>query len=451
MVLWVGAALFALSFFSKEFQIGGLTVKKMDIFGDIRKKENASLVPIYENSQPSFSTKNDSTPQFLGNPDSLNWGKIVEDFTPEKHGLRPFFAAIDSLKIKKNQVRVAFFGDSFVEGDILLGDLRDTLQSKWGGRGVGFVPMSSEVERFRRSYLQKSSGGWHTRNFQKNKENNWPFGIAGVVSQPEPDGAVRYDGNNYFKNTSAWGQVRLFYESEIAAPMVWQNLNQSPIAENLAASPGKLGVWKWKSPGGQIPAFAFRFPKPDSLLIFGASLEDSAGFYLDNFSVRGNTGGKIKRLDPKLMQQFDRELGYDLIIFQIGLNAVTPSLKNIPWYEIELDETFAHLRKCFPGKPILIFSVADRGGKVDGEIKTMIAVPAIVDLQRKLAQKHGFLFWDLFRGMGGEGTMLAFSKMSPSLANKDFTHLTHEGGKIMGHLVADLFFREQEKYQKKGD
>ena len=42
---------------------------------------------------------------------------------------------------------------------------------------------------------------------------------------------------------------------------------------------------------------------------------------------------------------------------------MTNSLENIKWYQRELDQTFTHLRKCFPGRPILVISVADRGGR----------------------------------------------------------------------------------------
>ena len=49
--------------------------------------------------------------------------------------------------------------------------------------------------------------------------------------------------------------------------------------------------------------------------------------------------------------------------------------------------------------------------------------------------------------MGGSGTMIKFAQQKPALANKDFTHLTHEGGKVMGHLFARLFFDAQTKYR----
>jgi lysophospholipase L1-like esterase len=126
---------------------------------------------------------------------------------------------------------------------------------------------------------------------------------------------------------------------------------------------------------------------------------------------------------------------------------VTNSLNNIRWYEAELDRTFKHLKKCFPGKPILVVSVGDRDGKIGTEILTMRSVPAIIQMQRNLARKHGLLFYDLFWGMGGPNTMLRFSYHRPRWANTDYTHLTHEGGKVVGIMFAKLFLQEQAKWR----
>ncbi|MCH2046567.1 MAG: hypothetical protein MK212_20795, partial [Saprospiraceae bacterium] len=59
-----------------------------------------------------------------------------------KNFLEPFFQALVALKKKKKKkVRIAYFGDSTTQGDLCVGNLRDTLQRMFGGRGVGFVPL----------------------------------------------------------------------------------------------------------------------------------------------------------------------------------------------------------------------------------------------------------------------------------------------------------------------
>ena len=83
----------------------------------------------------------------------------VEDYTNDTTGLDIFLSALDSSQNKN--VRIAWFGDSYVEGDILLDPLRDTLQAIFGGSGVGFVPIASEVAGFRQTIIH-SFDNWKT-------------------------------------------------------------------------------------------------------------------------------------------------------------------------------------------------------------------------------------------------------------------------------------------------
>ena len=78
--------------------------------------------------------------------DSL--GKRVEDYSLGHIGLRHFFSAIKQGETLGRPVRVAFLGDSFIEGDILVADLRAALQQVFGGEGVGFVPVNSVAAKF---------------------------------------------------------------------------------------------------------------------------------------------------------------------------------------------------------------------------------------------------------------------------------------------------------------
>ena len=61
----------------------------------------------------------------------------IEDF--DTTGMRGMRAFCDTLLNARRPVRIAFFGDSFVEGDILTADLREKLQLAYGGGGTGFA------------------------------------------------------------------------------------------------------------------------------------------------------------------------------------------------------------------------------------------------------------------------------------------------------------------------
>ncbi|MFN0012932.1 MAG: GDSL-type esterase/lipase family protein [Saprospiraceae bacterium] len=446
LVILVLILLTGLSLLPEGMVFCGISFRKMDIFSDIRPAKRTP--PTTAVAAPSvLAAKTDSTIASTDLAvDSAQWGRIIEDYTPERRGLGSFFRAVDSIRTHGRTVRIAFFGDSFVEGDILIGDLRDTLQTLWGGTGVGYVPITSEVARFKRTLVHRYEK-WETYSITKNHNSGQPFGINGFVYRPLPQAFVHYEGMDLLRHTRRWERFKLFYSADTTAGFVWQNAEMPPQPDTLAASVGRLGVWDWAPPQGTIRAFAFRIDEPDSnLILYGASLESGPGFYLDNFSVRGNTGGRLKKISPTLAKQFDAVLHYDLIVLQLGLNAVTETTDNLPWYQSELDQTFAHIRKCFPEKPILVVSVADRAGKVDGILATLPSVPAIAAMQRDLAKKHGLFFYDLFRGMGGPGAMIAFAeKHRPALANRDYTHLTHEGGKVLGHQFAKLFLEAKKK------
>lgn len=459
LALWVIVLCSGLSLLPDGLRMGQIELRKMDIFAAIRLKKASAIPPNPELAAADslFAPEADTGGMTLKDPfsadslvtgpyppvDSLFFGKIIEDYTPGQQGLSGFFEAIDAIKSRGRSVRVAFYGDSFVEGDILVGDLRDTLQELWGGEGVGFVPITSEVARFKRT-LQHDYSNWVTYSIVKNHDKRVPFGINGYIYYPNENAHVRYKGTHYFKNSRLWSKARIFYAA--AEPQEIQlRINGNPAESRLL--PAKNGLGMLEVARQEMSILEFSIPSPSSDLgIYGASLENGPGIYIDNFSIRGNTGGRLRLLKPGLIRQFDEYQKYDLIVVQMGLNAVTNSLDNIQWYHHELDLTFKHLRNCFPTQPILVISVADRGGRVEDGFGTMPTVPAIARMQREVARKHGLLFYDLFHGMGGPGTMIAFSNTQPALANKDFTHLTHAGGHIIGQLFARLFLYEKSRY-----
>ncbi len=456
---FVLAFLLIVSAVSEETTLWGFPLRKMDILADIRPKTPEIIAEDTLAAMPldTLGYTQDTLLYGSGNVDSLLeteripvpeapqdvFGQKFEDYSFNQQGLRRFYAAVDSIRTHHQKVRVAFFGDSFVEGDILLGDLRDTLQAVWGGGGVGFVPITSEISRFRRSFVQEFNGFRHN-SMLKPDEVTAPLGINGYVYFPSPEARIRYKGTTQYalRRTGYWEDVRLFYKAARPVSFSWQTDNSAAQSVTLPASSSLLSMWSQSEQN--ITGCTARFHQTDGLLLYGASLEDGPGIYFDNFSVRGNSGGKLCHIKPEMMRAFDHFQEYDLVILQFGLNAVTNSLVNIKWYKAELEKTFIHIRKCFPNTPIMVMSVPDRGGKVNGELATMISVPHIVQMQRDLARQHGFIFYDFFHGMGGPGTMVRLSAARrPSLVNSDYTHLTHEGGRVEGLRLAQLFLREK--------
>ncbi|MBK8556205.1 MAG: hypothetical protein IPL65_10770 [Lewinellaceae bacterium] len=449
----VAAMLTALSFLPENGLLHRLDLRRMDIYADVRSSDSTLLAALPLDSIPAAIADTlvlvlpDSIQEPAGplpEVDPTLFGKIFEDYSPQQQGLDAFFEAIDNIK-KGHSARVAFFGDSFVEGDILLGDLRDTLQTLWGGEGVGFVPITSEVARFKRTLVHDYKG-WNIYSIVKKTDTHPPYGINGFVYVPFEGAKVKYQGADWFKHTRHWTQTRLFYTSDSLSSAVLSVNGGPEEIRSLPIQSKDVGAIEIRA--GNIRSIQMNFPQTKGLKLYGASLESGQGIYIDNFSVRGNSGGRLREIACPMMKAFDHFQDYDLIVIQLGLNAATNSLNNINWYRYELERTFTHMKACFPDKPILIISVPDRSSKIAGELTTMPSIPVIVSMQRDLARQFGFLFFDLYHGMGGPGTMIDYANQRPALANRDYTHLTHEGGRVVSYLFLQRFMAAQEAFQQ---
>ncbi|MDR0995154.1 MAG: hypothetical protein LBL81_02555, partial [Tannerella sp.] len=149
--------LIGIFFYALPGQIGGFKIKKMDWLADLRKPVgNQAMDSLREglaDEEKADSLRTDSLPLLAeARRDSLakglylppgadSTGAHIEDYTPHRKALERFFLALRASR--RRPVRIAFLGDSFIEGDILVADFRQALQQQFGGRGVGFVPVNS--------------------------------------------------------------------------------------------------------------------------------------------------------------------------------------------------------------------------------------------------------------------------------------------------------------------
>lgn len=85
------------------------------------------------------------------------------------------------------------------------------------------------------------------------------------------------------------------------------------------------------------------------------------------------------------------------------------------------------MRACYPNADILIMGIGDRGEKRGGEVHSMATSKNMVDEQREVARRTHSMFWDTQEAMGGQDAIVKWA--SSGLANKDYIHLTHKGGR----------------------
>ena len=80
--------------------------------------------------------------------------------------LIPFYEKLYQLETNQSgNVRIAYFGDSMTDGDMIVQDLRNNYQSRFGGKGVGFVAITSESAASRSSIAHEFSENWKMQSY----------------------------------------------------------------------------------------------------------------------------------------------------------------------------------------------------------------------------------------------------------------------------------------------
>ena len=402
-----------------------------------------------ENAPAEKDTLKDATITF----EAVNGIKFpAEDFehyTGSQH-LVQFFEKLYQLETKKQgSVRIAYFGDSMTDGDMIVKDFRTSLQDKFGGEGVGFVNITSESAGSRGTITHQFSDNWKMLSYLNVKHPKSPFGVNGHVFFVKHDTVnpvwVKYKASR-LRHLTTLNNPTLFYgrsantEGSVDFIIGGDTINKklNPVSTVNTLSLGR----------GDLKSFTANFVAADSIPFYGFNFDDGKGVHVDNFSNRGNSGLPISTFNTKVMKAFHEKLGYDLIVLHYGTNVLNYGSLNYTWYEKRMARVVNHLRECFPGVAILVVSTADKSTKYDLEMKTDSAVAPLTTAQKRYAVKTEAAYVNLYMLMGGDGSMVKWVEEEPALANKDYTHFNFRGSKKISDLIYNQISKGYEQYKK---
>lgn len=361
-----------------------------------------------------------------------------------------FYEKLLQLETKhQGNVRIAYFGDSMTDGDMIVKEFRSSLQSRFGGEGVGFVNITSESAPSRSTISHQFSSNWKTLSYLNVKYPKKPFGVNGHVFFVKKDTVepvwVKYRANNVRHLTSLNNPVLFYGKSGNRQGSVDFIVGKDTISKKLnpvnKVNTLSLGM-------GNLKSFKANFVQADSIPFYGFNFDDGRGVHVDNFSNRGNSGLPIATFDTNVMKAFNERLGYDLIILQYGTNVLNYGSLNYTWYERKMARVVNHLKECFPGVAILIISTADKSTKYDLEMKTDSAVVPLTRAQRKYAVNTEAAYINLYTLMGGDGSMVKWVEEVPAMANKDYTHFNFRGAKKISDLIYNQINNGYEEYKR---
>lgn len=442
LILTFFISLVLLSLFSTEFTVFSIEIKKPDIYSDLFQspgldstKDNAIL-----NDTSYFS---DTTKSFKD---------YITDFRKDSlMSLGKFNTALRKTEKENKVTRIAFLGDSMIEGDLVAQTVRYKLQKKFGGSGVGFVPITSQTADFRRTIKHKYSSNWNILSIL-NEQGEKTLGLSGYVFKSFAAGKNSQKSSNYlswvtykpvedvYENLKTFYTIKLYFGKTDPENFVTFNSTKYFLNGNSAFNQIIL------NDSNSVDKAEIDFHTSSSANIYGVSFESPSGVFVDNYSVRGNSGIPLVSLSRQLLKSIDSIMNYNLIILQYGLNIAEPNTKDMTFYVEKLIPAINHLKECFPNADIMVMSVSDKCYKRGGRYITEPSIPLIIKAQEQIAKETGCVFWNLYEAMGGANSMTVWVRNN--FANKDYTHFNYQGAEKVGTFLYNQLMYHYLNYLK---
>lgn len=384
-----------------------------------------------------------------------------------------FFGSLQKLSKKPELLRIVHYGDSQVEGDRITDYLRNRLQNRFGGCGVGLVPLL-ERQAFRNTLSSDESDNWNkfaVYGTDPGKPNR-PYGLLASYfrfSSPlhrDSTGKNTFKAWVRYKETGMNGKTdrstqiqnfKILYNSplsDLATTIKIEKLNKNDIDTMLKynleshTKSGELGVFE-QVIDTKFKKLQVSFESSAGSELYGMAFDCNTGVAVDNIALRGSSGVEFTKMDKEFLKQHIKKLNVKLLVLQFGVNVVPSPAKNYDFYERLMIKQLRFLKSLSPDLCILVVGVSDMAHKEGTNMVSYSNIPIIRNAQRNAAFKTGCAFWDLYEAMGGAGAMRSWVHSKPSLAGKDYTHFNARGAKVVGEMLYEALMKEYEKFKER--
>ena len=379
----------------------------------------------------------DTTPRTEGIVEIIDYG------TESNLGMDRFYAALEH--VKERPVRIAFFGDSFIEGDILTGWLRNLMQQEWGGKGVGYIEIAPETAGFRTTVTHRHHGWdlhkWlNKKTFQKQNQGlSCHYYTTKSKAWMEGTSVKRYSQN--FNQTNFYFLPRQKDKIKLVTndTTIFFDCDKSDTLKTLtynSTNPLQKARWSLENEGSES-------------IFFGMSMDGNTGISIDNLSMRGQSGTQLLSVPQTHLQAMHKVRKYDLIVLQFGLNVASTQGTNFSHYQHEMERVVNYLHQAYPEAGFLILSVGDRRYKNNGNLVTMPGVKNLSLYQHNVAVQTKIAYWNMLDAMLQLGGIDSMAKAKPTLANQDYTHINFRGGQLMAEKLFEAIKSGRGRYERK--
>ena len=374
--------------------------------------------------------------------------------------LYPFFSSLEKLPHNNQLIRILHYGDSQIEGDRISSYLRDQLQKKFGGAGIGLFPIVLP-HNTHIALNHAISNSWERFTILDTKETNFRhnrFGALLSFSRFSPYYSY-YKEEVYeawitlgssplaFNRTSAFTICKILYGYNEKPFIVKMDYKDKTAEADMVAPSDDLQMLKWDIPQS-VEQFTLGFQGTHSPNIYGLALDGKQGIALDNIPLRGSSGTEFTKSDTAFIRTMLDKINVKLIIMYFGVNVVPVIRDNYDYYEKQFYQQLRFFKSIDRDMSVIVMGVSDMSRKVGGDYQSYPNIPGIRDAQKKAAFRAGCAFWDTYSAMGGKNSMPSWVFADPPLARKDFTHFTYKGSVVIAKMFYKTLIKEYQKFKK---
>ena len=368
-----------------------------------------------------------------------------------------------------SRIRVAHFGDSHTAADIWTGRLRQVLQDRFGDGGRGFLLFGKPWAGYWPEGAETgASEGWLGSNALlagvPGQETSGVFGLGGGALCADAAGPEAWITLSDPAGTLL-GEV--FYVTGPGGGTLEVSVgDQAPVAITTAAETFELGAHAWRLDGDGYKTLRVRAGGGGRVCVLGATVErPGTGIVYDALGLNGARLTHLTRWDTWVEPMLARR-AYHLVIVSYGTNEAIDEWLDLQTYERSAGQALQRLRALTPGADCLLVGPPPSGIPGAETPRFQERLVPLVRLQKALARRHGCAYFDTLAWTGGPsvfqdwveapgevlvqldqrlGLSTARSLRQRSepavLFQADAVHLTIEGYRLLGDLVADALLR----------
>lgn len=352
--------------------------------------------------------------------------------------LDPVFEALE--KAQERPMRIMHYGDSQLEGDRITGVFREKIQEVFGGNGTGLLPAfqtigmaTARVETTPElpHYMFFGSSDFHADHKR--------YGPLAQVMQVDSSATFTITalGGSTYPHCRSFRKISLAMMGDGEIKVTTGDIEQEMTCPLDTTFQG-LRLFSTLLPRNVYKA---TISVKGSMEIYALMIDGANGVSVDNIAMRGVSGTFFTSLDRNSLAPFFKQQNVKLIILQYGGNSM-PYLKpgeSISNYKRQLTRQIDLFKRMSPNSRILFIGPSDMSTNIDNEMKTYPHLPMVVDSIRQAALESGVAFWDMYRAMGGKGSMAKWVNADPPLAGEDYIHFTPRGSRRMGEILHGAF------------